>query len=167
MRKLLLLALILTASCSEDSAEKLESNLNKELQGKWILEKQFYTSSGNESYDSSCFKNNNALNFKNDENLTETTCFNNLVDGFVPKNTEYSFDIIDDYKYPDFKIIRAFSQKGGTNGGNLQKRWIIKELTENTLEIEIYLLADEFRPNGQSINISDNLKLTGIYKKQE
>lgn len=161
-----ILALCLIFSCGNDDNINQESNLEEQLIGKWNLEKQYYTSSNIETYPSTCFKNNYALEFISAENVTETFCRYNIVSGNQEVTTlNYSSSIINDTNDPSVKVLRIFSQSGGYNGGMLQKRYFIRSLDENNMELELFFLADEFLTQG-SANLNNNQKLTLLLSKE-
>ena len=160
-----ILTLCLIFSCGKDDDINQEPNLEEQLVGKWNLEQQFYTSSNNEFYPSTCFKNNYALEFTSPENVTETFCRNNGVTGFQVTTLNYSYSVIDYTNDPNVKVLRIFSQSGGYNGGMLQKRYFIRSIDENNLELELFFLSDEFLTQG-SANLNDNQKLTLLLTKE-
>jgi len=160
-----ILTLCLIFSCSSDDSSSEESNLEVQLAGKWNLEQQFYTASNNEIYPSSCFRNNYVLDFTSTENVTETYCENNGVTGFQVTTLNYSFSIIDYINDTSVKVLRIFSQSGGHNGGMLQKRYFIRSVEENNIELELFFLSDEFLVQG-SANLEDNQILTLLLSKE-
>jgi hypothetical protein len=158
------LTLFLIFSCGKDDDNNQEQSLAEKLIGKWNLEQQYYTSSNNEIYPSTCFKNNYALEFNSTGNVKETFCRNNGVTGYQVTTLNYSYSVIDYTNNPNVKVLRLFSQAGGYNGGMLQKRYFIRSIDENNMVLELFFLADEFLTQG-SANLNDNQKLTLLLSK--
>ena len=142
--RLLFFIPFLIISCSSDD-DSNDSNINTEIYGKWKISESIY--GGETETLDECglletfeFFENNKLDIKEYDQI-----------GSNANCTEVGLNILLDYSV-DGNILTYTNPTGGFNGGEFTRKLTILELTEQTLQLELYYEIDGFEEDGDLPN---------------